>query len=109
MLYSATDVVGNLFKPLNPHAKVQVQGSRAAAGGRIPRCEKCGGARVFELQLVPHAITVLEEDEMDLEGGMEWGSVVLGVCERDCVENDGEVAWREEWVGVQWEEVLARK
>jgi len=60
---------------------------------------------------VPHAITVLEENEMDLEAGMEWGTVVVGVCERDCVEaeSEGKVCWREEWVGVQWEEVVVRK
>ena len=46
-------------------------------------------------------------DETGLDG-MEWGSVVLGVCSRDCEGRDiavGGVAYVEEWVGVQWEEV----
>lgn len=82
---------------------------------------------MFELQLTPHAIVELEAEE-EVEGeaqagsigdGMEWGSVVLGVCERDCVvgsgggdddddDEDGVVRYYEEWVGVQWEELVAR-
>lgn len=82
----------------------------AAAGSRFPRCEHCGGQRVFELQLVPHAITVLEEARdvgVSLDG-MDWGTIILGVCARDCGPGSGEgdvgvTVWREEWVGVQWE------
>lgn len=62
---------------------------------------------MFELQLTPHAITELEVDEMGMEG-MEWGTVIVGVCGKDCVPNatgDGEVGYLEEWVGVQWEEL----
>lgn len=39
--------------------------------------------------------------------GMEWGTVVVGVCGGDCVGKDvreGKVGWVEEWVGVCWEE-----
>ncbi len=46
----------------------------------------------------------MEEEGLE---GMEWGTVLLGVCERDCGEReveDGDVGWVEEWVGVQWEE-----
>ena len=75
--------------------------------GGIPRCKACGGGRVFELQLTPHAITELESDEMGLEG-MDWGTIILGVCSKDCQARgveDGEVGYLEEWVGVQWEEL----
>ena len=82
--------------------------STAAVDGssRIPRCESCGSARVFELQLVPHAISVLEESSEEiLVDGMDWGTIILGVCARDCgAEQIGVTAWREEWAGVQWEE-----
>lgn len=63
---------------------------------------------------MPHAIAELEvEGEEDGLEGMEWGTVVLEVCGRDCAERgvggrDGEVGWVEEWVGVQWEEEDAR-
>ncbi|CAI4214715.1 unnamed protein product [Parascedosporium putredinis] len=73
----------------------------------IPRCGGCGGERTFELQLTPHAITELEADDMSLEG-MDWGTIIVGVCARDCQEHsveDSEVGYLEEWVGVQWEEL----
>lgn len=61
-------------------------------------------ARVFELQLMPQAIAELEVEDEGL-AGMEWGSVVLGVCGGDCGDQRGEGwVWKEEWVGVQWEE-----
>lgn len=75
----------------------------------LPRCGGCGGARVFELQLTPQAIAELEADEMGLEG-MDWGTVIVGVCEKDCQAagvGDGEVGYVEEWVGVQWEELVS--
>lgn len=87
LLYSKTDTVGKLFSAPTP---------------RIPRCESCRKERVFELQLTPHAIAELEAEEVGLEG-MEWGSVAVGVCAGDCSEGKG-WGWREEWVGVQWEE-----
>lgn len=68
---------------------------------------------MFEYQLTPHAISVLEEEEEGMEG-MEWGSLVVGVCERDCgvvgggKKGEGEWGWVEEWVGVCWEESVGR-
>lgn len=85
----------------------------------IPKCENCGQGRVFEFQLTPHAISELEaeDDEVGMEG-MEWGTVVVGVCAGDCFrggsegdyikgdrgEGEGKVTWLEEWVGVSWED-----
>lgn len=108
LLYSRTDAVGvQLLGP--PH-----KGAAASAGrGGMPRCEHCGAERVFEVQLTPQAIVELEEDETGLGEGMEWGTIVMGVCSKDCVgagEDDGEkVVYREEWAGVQWEEVVERR
>lgn len=101
LLYSNTDAVGKLF-PRHP--------SQISAANQIPRCNYCGRERVFELQLVPHAISVLEEGREGIglgkdDGGMEWGTIILGVCAGDCgPEQEGVAGWREEWVGVQWEE-----
>lgn len=110
LLYSTTDEVGKLFSPTPAatgagHVKVSTS---ANSTNRIPRCESCGRERVFELQLVPHAISVLEDGKSiglgdKDDAGMEWGTVVLGVCAADCGE-EGVVTWREEWAGVQWEE-----
>ncbi|SPO04302.1 related to rat apoptosis protein RP-8 [Cephalotrichum gorgonifer] len=74
----------------------------------VPRCKGCGAERVFEIQLTPHAITELEADEMSLEG-MDWGTVIVEVCKEDCQAagvQEGEVGYVEEWVGVQWEELV---
>lgn len=77
----------------------------------MPRCQNCGADRVFEVQLTPHAITELEAEEMSIDG-MEWGTIIMAVCSKDCKPSDveeGEVGYVEEWVGVQWEEVAPKK
>ena len=112
LLYSKTDGVGKKLAPASD-AKVQTVASRNETGSslKIPRCSACGSARVFELQLTPHAITELEAEEMSIDG-MEWGTVIVGVCGEDCREKGkdvGEVGYLEEWVGVQWEEVADHK
>ncbi|KAF3490927.1 uncharacterized protein GIQ15_00444 [Arthroderma uncinatum] len=118
LLYSTNDEVGKIFasessNQAQSHVKVQSSGGSKS---KIPRCESCGGDRVFELQLVPHAIAMLEEGMEGIglgpkdDPGMEWGTIILGVCAADCApENIGEAGWREEWAGVQWEERLLAK
>lgn len=108
LLYTHGDEVG---KGLHVHDQVGKVTVKPSGGTRMPRCEYCGSERVFELQLVPHAISVLEEGREGVglgpkdEPGMEWGSVILGVCGLDCgPEEVGATGWREEWAGVQWEE-----
>ena len=120
LLYSTTDAVGRLLAPTMRHQSPQtkVQTVARVAGeevvSRIPRCGCCGADRVFELQLTPHAIVELEAEDPDggVEG-MEWGTIILGVCSRDCLGdaawNGGETRYAEEWVGVQWEEVVTRE
>ena len=94
LLYSSTDAVGKRF--VATHTKTQ-----AAKG--MPRCESCGAERNFEMQLVPGAIAALEDQYVDLDEGMEWGTIIVGVCGRNCGDI-GEVVFREEWCGVQWED-----
>lgn len=107
VLYSHTDAVGKRLHDSSP-AAARV-GTTPSGSSRIPRCESCGGERVLELQLVPHAISVLEEGREGVglgknDGGMEWGTIIMGVCSRNCGPEVGVVGWREEWAGVQWEE-----
>ncbi|KAI1909150.1 hypothetical protein LOZ39_004513 [Ophidiomyces ophidiicola] len=123
LLYSTTDPVGKLLAPPAAAAAVQatshvkVASSPLASGvsSRLPRCGACGRERVFEVQLVPYAISVLEEGREGIgigkdEGGMEWGTVIVGVCAANCgLDREGELGWREEWVGVQWEERVGGK
>ncbi|KAK4957751.1 hypothetical protein LTR66_007265 [Elasticomyces elasticus] len=114
LLYSRNDTVGKALAPYQPNShanggsKVKTAGARGKSG--MSRCTRCGSERVFELQLTPHAITELEAEEIGLEG-MEWGTVILGVCSADCVEigKEGEVRYVQEWVAVQWEEQVSRK
>ncbi|KAH7212486.1 programmed cell death protein 2 [Fusarium oxysporum] len=94
LLYSKKDAVGE-----------------AVNKGAIPRCPNCTARRVFEVQLTPNAIAELEADDMSLEG-MEWGTIIVGVCEKDCSPRGtpvGEVGYLEEWAGVQWEELSKGK
>jgi pre-rRNA-processing protein TSR4 len=62
--------------------------------------------------LTPHAIVELEAEEEDggLDG-MEWVTIVVGVCANDCAGGviEGMVGYVEEWVGVQWEEVGGKR
>lgn len=93
LLYSKTDAVGLML-----------------AAGRMPACAHCGQPRTFEVQLTPNAIAELEADDMSLEG-MEWGTILVAVCQADCLPRGtavGGTGYVDEWVGVQWEE-LARK
>ncbi|KMU79084.1 hypothetical protein CISG_07250 [Coccidioides immitis RMSCC 3703] len=117
LLYSTTDPVGKLLSPSpsSSGSHVKVASSNSGVSSKLPRCSLCGRERVFELQLVPHAITVLEAGRDGIgigkdEGGMEWGTIIVGVCSGNCgLDREGEVGWREEWVGVQWEERVAGK
>lgn len=112
LLYSKTDAVGKLLAPAATGANNNSGGitiASVANGGTpgMPRCGGCGGARAFEVQMAPRAIAELEADEMSLEG-MDWGTVIVGVCERDCQARgveEGQVGYVEEWAGVQWEEL----
>lgn len=114
LLYSDVDVVGKLLASHSENAspsnaKVTTTSSKTGAG--LPRCQTCGADRVFEVQMTPHAITELESQDMNLDG-MEWGTIILGVCSKDCKPRDVsevEVGYVEEWVGVQWEEVNMKR
>ncbi|KAL8766683.1 MAG: hypothetical protein Q9209_006613 [Squamulea sp. 1 TL-2023] len=103
LLYSKDDDVGKVFPSASSSTTTSFQ---KMSQNRIPGCTNCGSRRVFEFQLTPHAISELEREEEGLEG-MDWGTIVIGSCEQDCVEKGveaGKVGWVEEWVGVSWEE-----
>ena len=103
LLYSKHDAVGKLLAGSSKeNVKVTTTGG---SPNRLPRCGNCGAGRVFEVQLTPHAIMELESEERGLDG-MEWGTIIVGVCERDCQQKgiETEVGYLEEWAGVQWEE-----
>ncbi|KAI0108759.1 programmed cell death protein 2 [Hypoxylon sp. NC0597] len=109
LLYSKTDAVGRLLAPAASNSNGNGVKTTTGGAGGMPRCTNCGAPRTFEVQLTPHAITELEADEMSLEG-MDWGTIIVGVCERDCQARgvaEGQVGYLEEWAGVQWEELTS--
>jgi len=121
LLCNRSDAVGALFVPVPGVASASGRGVSTTGTSKtkgIPRCDACGGARVFEMQLTPQAIVELEREvegheDVGLEG-MEWEAIIVGVCEKDCgisesEQGQGKVRYLEEWCGVQWEEVVARR
>jgi pre-rRNA-processing protein TSR4 len=93
------------------YSKTDAVAQTVTSRGGMPGCANCRGRRTFEVQMTPHAIAELEQDEMGFDG-MEWGTIIVGVCVRDCVPQGtplGEVVYVEEWAGVQWEELVTEK
>ncbi|THH03539.1 hypothetical protein EW146_g10416, partial [Bondarzewia mesenterica] len=108
--------------------KVQPAVHRTYVTASVPSCPHCGAKRVFECQLMPNLINVLrdadgsvEEKKMDdverrkeverlLKGGasrigrgMEWGTIMVFSCEKNCCEKEKD-GWKEEVVLVQWDD-----
>jgi pre-rRNA-processing protein TSR4 len=109
LLYSKYDAVGKLLASSSSRDNAKVTTSNGS-GNKMPRCTNCGAGRVFEVQMTPHTIMELERDEPGLDG-MEWGTIIVGVCSRDCQQKgvDTGVGYVEEWVGVQWEELKEKR
>ena len=108
LLYSKEDAVG---KALGAGSSGGASVSTSAGKGGMSRCGNCGAARVFEVQMTPQAIAELETEEEGMEG-MDWGTIIVGVCERNCQERGvgrSEAGYVEEWAGVQWEELSVKR
>ncbi|CUM62539.1 uncharacterized protein PRCAT00000091001 [Priceomyces carsonii] len=69
--------------------------------------------RQFELQLMPKAIMDLESSDKDVTmadilAGMAWGTIIVCTDVEDFIPDDyfdeNNVAYIEEWCGVQWED-----
>ena len=102
--------------------------------GSVPKCEWCGSKRVFEFQIMPGILAILPTSETkasqathdktkkriwDLDLGMEFGTVLVFTCERDCWHDGsaaekafseglvqgprGQVRIVQEWCGVEIE------
>ncbi|KAK6349925.1 hypothetical protein TWF696_006184 [Orbilia brochopaga] len=96
LLYSRDDTVGKLLTSNSKGNDISL--------ARVPRCLNCGAGRCFELQFMPHAISVLEGADVALDEGMVWGTIIVGTCDADCALSGSEKGrYIEEWVGVQWE------
>ncbi|NWV01610.1 PDD2L protein, partial [Upupa epops] len=63
----------------------------------IPACSSCGSNRIFEFQLMPALVSMLQSDS-DLS--VEFGTVLVYTCERSCWPTDQQTAL-EEFIFVQ--------
>ena len=109
LLYSKHDTIGKLLAGSSSKVNTKVATSNGS-GNWIPRCTNCGAGRDFEVQMTPHSIMELERDEPGLDG-MEWGTIIIGVCSTDCQQKGvySGVGYVEEWAGVQWEELKEKR
>ncbi|VDP38903.1 unnamed protein product [Heligmosomoides polygyrus] len=61
---------------------------RAPVPGGAPDCERCGAPRCFELQLMPHLLSLIGVDQIGRS--IDWASVYVYTCSQTCaVENHG--------------------
>ncbi|BGP17815.1 hypothetical protein JCM10213_008385 [Rhodosporidiobolus nylandii] len=128
LAFSATSAAyRTLFPPpssgSHPMATAAASSAPADAIGvytpsRAPSCAHCGAPSRFEYQLMPHLVSVLnssglsrppgaeegtEKGKVNGEEGLDFATVWVFACERECASSEGE-AWREEGVWVEWEE-----
>jgi pre-rRNA-processing protein TSR4 len=113
-------------------AAFNVQPNSGYNAESTPSCPHCGSRRIFEYQLMPNLINVLGggtttggEDvtataeqrkeaiqrllKSNPDGrGMEWGTVLVFTCEKDCCLGSGnkekQGTWSEELVLVHWDD-----
>jgi len=135
--FSSRDAVYPRMFPITtpaPGTAVTVTGSPPTRHEYNPStldlCPRCGSPRVFECQIMPNLINVLqrpdppsskakkqssEERQAELNAllkggvdGMEWGTVFIFSCLADCCQDsDGSPAketWAEEIVVAQWDD-----
>ncbi|KAM8945352.1 programmed cell death protein 2-like isoform 2-T2 [Pelodytes ibericus] len=72
--------------------------SPTEVGFQPPPCVRCGGRRVFECQLMPALVCMLQSTKADVF--LEFGTVLIFTCERSCWA-DGEKTPVQEFCFVQ--------
>ncbi|KAJ1348613.1 hypothetical protein KIN20_003957 [Parelaphostrongylus tenuis] len=62
--------------------------NRAPSLTEAPSCEKCGAARCFELQLMPHLLSMIGVDQIG--NSIDWASLYIYTCSQTCeIESSG--------------------
>ncbi|XP_073438330.1 programmed cell death protein 2-like [Dendrobates tinctorius] len=67
--------------------------SSPEAASRPPSCPRCGAPRVFEFQLMPALVTMLQGSKAALS--LEFGTVLIFTCERSCWGNGAQTSVQE--------------
>lgn len=63
------------------------------AASQPPSCLRCGAQRVFEFQLMPALVAMLQGSKTDLL--LEFGTILIFTCERSCWEDGDEIPFQE--------------
>ena len=58
------------------------------AADAVPRCERCGGERRFEFQVMPQLLNHLGVDPSDPKSP-DWGTIAVYSCAKSCGGGDG--------------------
>ncbi|GAA5933590.1 small subunit rRNA maturation protein TSR4 [Sporobolomyces koalae] len=110
------------YKTLYPPSPLGELGSFTPS--RLPTCRTCRQPCVFEYQLMPNLISVLNRTQgtkgtsaystgegkdtvasKDKDEGLDWATVWVFACGAECAEKSRDKeSWREESVMVEWEE-----
>lgn len=77
----------------------------------LPRCSNCQAPRIYEYQLMPYLVTLLNRSARmptcnlgnGPEDGLDWAIVMIFTCSTECTDYENE-AWQEEHISVEWEE-----
>ncbi|KAK5977805.1 MYND-type domain-containing protein, partial [Trichostrongylus colubriformis] len=81
----------NRFLNLNPTQVLRtplLATDRAPPLKVAPPCERCGASRTFELQLMPHLLSLIGVDQIG--HSIDWASVYVFTCSQTCeIENNG--------------------
>ncbi|KAJ3126372.1 programmed cell death protein [Nowakowskiella sp. JEL0407] len=68
----------------------------------IPSCPNCGTDRAFEFQIMPHVLSLLEIDHIN-PNSMDWGTLLVYTCPKNCVKDGDcgtymeEVVWKQDF------------
>lgn len=71
-----------------------ISGKNVPGPNLIPKC-KCGARRKFEFQIMPQILNYLEQEET-LEDGLDFGTILIYTCPKNCHGNlkyVPEIAW----------------
>ncbi|EAN77550.1 hypothetical protein, conserved [Trypanosoma brucei brucei TREU927] len=74
---------------------------------RIPPCRDCGAALIHELQIMPTSVYYLRVRDYIASGspsgdeGVDWGTVTVFVCSKDCSKDRSGSSLRKEFVFVE--------
>ncbi|KCV67884.1 hypothetical protein H696_05613 [Fonticula alba] len=70
----------NLERPLTADLPA---GAFVQPGPRVPPCDRCGGARTFEFQVMPQLLAFMEVDHTRVDS-IDWGTLLVYSCEGSC-------------------------